>query len=213
MVDGHIVPMEPEPAFRAGEQARVPYMIGANNREFGFIPLPPDRTDAMFAAFGDDKEKALRAYDPEGKGDKGEIGVQFVSDQAMVEPARLLARLAAKTQPTWSYRFSYVATSLRASQKGALHATEIPFVFATVGAKYEAATTPEDVAMGEVMNAYWAAFARTGDPNGDGRAKWPAYTADADAIMDFAASGPAAQADPWRARLDFVERLAAAPRP
>jgi para-nitrobenzyl esterase len=82
-----------------------------------------------------------------------------------------------------------------------------------VGAKYEAATTPEDVAMGEVMNAYWAAFARTGDPNGDGRAKWPAYTADADAIMDFAASGPAAQADPWRARLDFVERLAAAPRP
>ncbi len=211
MVDGQIVPSEAEPAFRAGQQARVPYMIGANNREFGFLPLPPERTDALFAAFGNDKEKALKAYDPEGKGDKGDMGVGLMSDQAMVEPARLLARLAAKTQPTWSYRFSYVASSLRASQKGALHATEIPFVFGTVRAKYEAATTPEDEAMGEVMNAYWAAFARSGDPNGDGRAKWPAYTADKDEVMDFAASGPAAKADPWRTRLDLVERLASAP--
>ena len=61
------------------------------------LPLPPERTDAMFAAFGDDKEKALAAYDPEGKGDKGDVGVGLMSDQAMVEPARLLARLAAKT--------------------------------------------------------------------------------------------------------------------
>jgi para-nitrobenzyl esterase len=211
MVDGQIVPSEAEPAFRAGQQARIPYMIGANSREFGFIPLPPDRTDALFAAFGDDKEKAFRAYDPQGKGDKGEIGVQLISDQAMVEPARLLARLTAKTQPTWSYRFSYVASSLRASQKGALHATEIPFVFGTVRAKYEGATTPEDEAMGEVMNAYWAAFARGGDPNGEARPKWPAYTADQDVVMDFAVAGPAANPDPWRARLDFVERMAAAP--
>jgi para-nitrobenzyl esterase len=211
MVDGIIVPSEPEPVFRAGQQAHVPYMIGANSREFGFFPMPADRTDAMFAVFGDDKEKALSTFDPEGKGDKGDVGVQFVSDQAMVEPARLLARLAVKTQPTFSYRFSYVASSLRASQKGALHATEIPFVFDTVRAKYEGATTPEDEAMGEAMNAYWAAFAKSGDPNGEARAKWPAYTADQDTVMDFAVGGPAAAPDPWRARLDFVERLADAP--
>jgi para-nitrobenzyl esterase len=211
MVDGQIVPSEAEPAFRAGQQAKVPYMIGANNREFGFLPLPPERTDALFAAFGDDKEKALKAYDPEGRGDKADMGIGLMSDQAMVEPARLLARLTAKTQPTWSYRFSYVASSLRAGQKGALHATEIPFVFGTVRAKYEGATTPEDEAMGEVMNAYWAAFAKSGDPNGDGRAKWPSYTADQDEVMDFAASGAAAKADPWRTRLDLVERLASAP--
>jgi para-nitrobenzyl esterase len=211
MVDGVIVPMEAEPAFRAGQEAHVPYMIGANNREFGFIPLPPERTDALFAAFGEDEEKARKAYDPEGKGDKGEIGVQLMSDQAMVEPARLLARLHAKTQPTWSYRFSYVASSLRASQRGALHATEIPFVFGTVRAKYEGATTPEDEAMGEAMNAYWTAFAKKGDPNGEGRSPWPAYTADQDVVMDFAIGGPAAKPDPWRARLDFVEHLASAP--
>ena len=65
--------------------------------------------------------------------------------------------------------------------------------------------------MGEAMNAYWAAFAKSGDPNGEARAKWPAYTADQDEIMDFTVGGPAAKADPWRTRLDFVERLASAP--
>jgi para-nitrobenzyl esterase len=214
MVDGEIVPSEAEPAFRAGRQARIPYIIGANDREFGFVPLPPDRTDALFAAFGDDREKALRAYDPEGKGNKGEIGVQLISDQAMVEPARLLARLTTQTQPTWSYRFSYVASSLRAKEPGALHATEIPFVFGTVRAKYEQATTPEDEAMAEAMNAYWAAFARSGDPSGDGRPPWPSYSTQQDVIMDFAVGGPVAKPDPSRARLDFVERLASSsPRP
>lgn len=97
---------------------------------------------------------------------------------------------------------------------GALHATEVPFVFETVRAKYEQATTPEDEAMGEAMNAYWAAFARSGDPGGDGRPAWPSYSAQQDVIMDFAVGGPVAKPDPSRARLDFVERLASSsPRP
>lgn len=209
MIDGQIVPEEVEPAFRAGRQARIPFLIGANDREFGVMPLPPDRTDALFAAFGAERDKALRAYDPEGKGDKSEMGIGLISDQAMVEPARLLARLtAAAGQPTWVYRFSYVASSLRGKVRGALHATEIPFVFATVRAKYESATTPEDEAAAEAMNAYWVAFARKGDPNGDHRPVWPPFVAEKDVIMDFTIGGPVAKPDPWKARLDAVEALA-----
>ncbi|MET0554012.1 MAG: carboxylesterase family protein [Vicinamibacteria bacterium] len=210
MVDGAIVPEEAEPAFRAGRQAKVPYMVGANDREFGFFRPPAEQAAAMFAPFGADKEKALEAYDPGGK-DASEAAVQLMSDQAMVEPARLLARLTAPVQPTYAYRFSYVASSLRAKEKGALHATEIPFVFSTVKAKYEAAATAEDVAMGEAMTAYWAGFARTGDPNGDGRPRWPVYTAAKDEILDFTAAGPKAGPDPRRKRLDFVDRLASSP--
>lgn len=210
MVDGAIVPEEVEPAFRAGRQAKVPYMIGANDREFGFFSPPVEQAEAMFAPFGADREKALRAYDPEGK-DRSEAAVQFMSDQAMVEPARMLARLTSPVQPTYAYRFSYVASSLRAKEKGALHATEIPFVFSTVKAKYEAAATAEDLAVGEAMTGYWAAFARTGDPNGDGRPRWPVYSAAKDEILDFTAAGPKPGPDPRRERLDFVDRLASAP--
>jgi para-nitrobenzyl esterase len=209
MVDGQVLPEDVETAFRAGRQARIPYVIGANNREFGFMTPPPEAIEGMLARFGADKEKVIAAYDPEKTGNLGEVGVGLASDGAMVEPARLLARLvSASGQPTYVYRFSYVASSLRKDAKGALHATEIPFVFDTVRAKYGEAATPEDAALAAAANAYWAAFAKSGDPNGDGRPKWPAYTAKDDAIMDFAISGPAAKADPWKARLDLVEAAA-----
>lgn len=211
MVDGRIVPEEVEPAFRAGRQARVPYIIGANDREFGFLPLPADRVDAMLAGFGPDKDAALLAFDPEKTGDKGEIGIRIMSDRDMVEPGRLLARIAAAAgQPTWAYRFSYVASSLRATVKGALHATEIPFALSTVRAKYAEATTPEDEALASAMSAYWVAFARSGDPNGDGRPSWPAYSAKDDVVMDFTTKGPLARPDPSKARLDLIEKLASA---
>jgi para-nitrobenzyl esterase len=96
---------------------------------------------------------------------------------------------------------------------GALHATEIPFVFETTRAKYGEATTPEDEAVAAAANAYWVAFARSGHPNGEGRPTWPAYSARNDVIMEFAAAGPAAKPDPWKARLDFVERYADLPSP
>jgi len=212
MIDGQVVAEEPETAFRAGRQARIPYLVGANNREFGFMPLPPQAVEGMLARFGADKEKVVAAYDPDKTGNMGEVGVGVMSDGAMVEPARLLARLAsAAGQPTFVYRFSYVASSIRKEVKGALHATEIPFVFETVPAKYGDATTPEDEAIAAAINAYWVAFARTGDPNGDGRPKWPAYSEKDDVIMDFAITGPAAKADPWKARLDLIERAASAP--
>jgi para-nitrobenzyl esterase len=58
-------------------------------------------------------------------------------DLTMVEPAREIARLfTAHDQPVYEYRFSYVAESLRKTTPGAPHATEIPFAFDTVAARY-----------------------------------------------------------------------------
>jgi para-nitrobenzyl esterase len=189
-------------------------MIGANNREFGFMPLPPAAVDGMLARFGAEKDAVAAAYEASGAANKSEVGVGLTSDGAMVEPARLLARLAAAAgQPTYEYRFSYVATSIRKDVAGALHATEIPFVFQTVRAKYGDATTAEDEALASAANAYWAAFAKTGDPNGEGRPKWSTYSEKTDTLMDFTLGGPAGKADPWKARLDFVERFASAPTP
>jgi para-nitrobenzyl esterase len=211
MQDGKIVVEEPQFAFAAGRQAKVPYIIGANGLEFGMMPMAPPMVEGMLARFGPDKDKVVAAYDPAGKGGLPQVGASVMSDGAMVEPARLLARLASTQQPTWQYRFSYVASSLRASAKGAYHATEIPFVFDTVRAKYGDATTAEDEATAAAANAYWADFARHGDPNGDGRPKWPAYTEAKDEILDFTLGGPVALPDPRKAQLDLIEKAAQAP--
>jgi para-nitrobenzyl esterase len=209
MLDGKVLVEDTETAFKAGHQVRVPFIIGANGLEFGFAPVPPNRTDELLAQFGANRDKALAAYDPKQTGNKGQIGMELMSDLAMVEPARMLARATAGAgQPTYQYRFSYVASSLRGKVAGALHATEIPFVFHTERVKYGDATTPEDEAIGKAANAYWVAFAKTGDPSAPGLPKWPRYTAAEDAIVDFTITGPVAGPDPFKARLDAVERLA-----
>ena len=78
-------------------------------------------------------------------------------------------------------------------------------------AKYGEATTPDDEKLAAAANTYWTNFARSGDPNGAGVPAWPRYTEKDDQLLDFAVSGPAAKADPWKARLDWVEKYAAAP--
>jgi para-nitrobenzyl esterase len=63
----------------------------------------------------------------------------------MVEPARFAAReMAAQGLHVFRYRFGYVAESMRGEWKTAPHASDIPFAFDTVAARYGAATTASD---------------------------------------------------------------------
>ena len=132
------------------------------------------------------------------------------SDRMMVEPARFVVRAVAATgQRAYEYRFSYVAESLRKTWKGAPHATEIPFVFDTVAARYGKDLASPDEATAKAALAYWVAFAKTGDPDGEGRPNWPQYSASEDQLMNFTNAGPVAERDAWQARLDLTEASAA----
>jgi para-nitrobenzyl esterase len=128
-------------------------------------------------------------------------------DAMMLEPARAIARiLSARGQQVYEYRFSYVAESLRKKLPGALHATEIPYVFDTVAARYGKDTTAADEAAARAMHQYWVAFARRGKPEVAGEPAWPAYHSASDRLMNFTDHGPVAEADPRKARLDVAER-------
>lgn len=129
---------------------------------------------------------------------------------------QLTARaFAAKGSPVYVFRFSYVQSSMRQrSPEGAAHASEIPFVFDTLGATgggFRQALPPptaEDQAVARNAHAYWVNFAKTGNPNGSGLANWPRYDPRKDEILDFRADGTQlAGPDPWKARLDLAEHL------
>lgn len=115
---------------------------------------------------------------------------------------RVSAALADTGVPVYSYRFSYVADSLRGTQTAPLagHASDIPFFFDTQSVKYGAKTTARDNAMGGAISSYIAQFAKTGNPNGAGLPAWPRYDKAKDEIMDFALDGqPRAGRDPLTA--------------
>lgn len=136
----------------------------------------------------------------------GATSADLGGDRVMIEPARMVARLAsAQGTPAYVYRFSYVATALRADTPGAPHATELPYVFDTVRARYGDQATPADIAAAQAPIAYWVAFAKTGNPNTAGLPRWEPITAHGDALLDFTHTGPVAGPDPWKARLDAAE--------
>jgi para-nitrobenzyl esterase len=207
MLDGSVVVESIEDALEAGRFARVPVMVGANSADIGFSSATS--MEAIFAPFGENAAKARALYDP-GKTNKvREVGTAVAADQMMIEPARFIARaIAAAGRPSYHFRFSYVAESMRKEWPGAPHASEIPFVLDTVEARYGKNLTPADKKMAESVNAYWAAFAKTGNPNGAGRPTWPACKGAGDDLIDFTNDGIKAGPDPWKARLDLASALA-----
>lgn len=112
----------------------------------------------------------------------------------MITAARgAAALLASKGVPTYYYRFSYVATSVRTDKTvGASHATDIPFFFDTAAIKYGAQTSATDRAAARTASAYLVNFVKRGDPNGAGLPQWPTTTADAPKMLDLDARGGAA---------------------
>ena len=57
------------------------------------------------------------------------------------------------------------------------------------------------------MNTYWANFAKTGNPNGNGLTIWPLYHTQKEEILDIESDGKViSKPDPRKARLNVVER-------
>jgi para-nitrobenzyl esterase len=205
--DGSIVIDTPDAIVRRGEQLKVPLMTGATSADLGMSGAR--NKDELFGAFGAFAARARAVYDPSWNADFGAVSGMVGADRTMVEPARLIARLvAAQGLPAWQYRFSYVAESARQPGQGASHASELPFVFDTVHARYGDQATPADQATANAAIGYWVAFAKQGDPNTAGLPHWPNVTVSGNQILDFTNAGPTALADPWQARLDVVEAAA-----
>ena len=209
ILDGRLYLGPPTRVYAAGQGTHVPVMIGANSADAG--SMPQKSLAALFASFGPDAAAARAVYDPQGTRTLEQVSQEAGRDRLMIEPARAIARLlSSRGQKVYEYRFGYVATSFRKLYTtGAAHATEIPFVFDTVTARYGAQTSRADQRMARIIHAYWIAFARNGAPDPKGLPAWPAYHAASDNLMSFTARGPLPQADPWRRRLDIAARAAA----
>ena len=211
ILDGTIVPRPTEETYDHCEQNPVEVMIGANSADIGFSSAKT--MEEIFAPFGAHAAGARRAFDADASKNLAALAQHVSMVEMMIEPARFVAqRVAACGQTSYVYRFSYVATPLRAKLPGAPHSSEIPYVFDTIGKSswgdMGKGLTVADYKMAEETNSYWVNFAKTGDPNGDRLPQWPKYTKSGDGLMDFTMNhGPKGGPDPWAAQLNVVEKI------
>lgn len=208
ILDGRVVVETAQSAYSAGRAPKIPLIIGSNSAEIPAGFVAGTTKEEIFDGFGKGKAAAIKAYDPEGTTSLATLLTQVNTDRVWAEPARFTARaFTEKGAPAYVYRFSYVATSLADRlTAGAPHASEIDYVFDNVAARYGATLTPRDQSVAQLMNSYWANFAKTGDPNGAGLPSWPKFTAANNDIIDILPDGTAkGGADANRARIDATE--------
>ena len=204
--DGKLIVDAPELILAAGQQAMVPIMVGADDRD---LPIGTARDkEELFAAFGSEEAAARRLYDPRGDSSLNELIQQAFADRAMVEPARHLADTMARAgQPAWLYRFGYVFEAFRDNSLGALHGFEIPFALDTLVAFVGEKATAADKTMARTLSGYWIQFARTGDPNGGDLPNWPKHDPSSNHLLYFTNSGIVAETDPLKPRLDLWQKI------
>jgi para-nitrobenzyl esterase len=133
------------------------------------------------------------------------------TDKVWAEPARFTARaFVARGVSAYVYLFSYVSDSMRQRMRyGAPHASEISYVFDNLRGRNPNAVTPRDQEVAWMMSNYWANFAKTGDPNGNGLPKWPVFDSKKNDIFEFRTDGSAGSGpDQRKARLDVMEKAA-----
>jgi para-nitrobenzyl esterase len=189
-VDGWALPETTQRLFAAGRQSDVPALLGWNADEaVGMADAARAPRDAEEYARRVREEYGASAgafealYPPAGDARAAFLrghGVRTFGWN-MGEWARLLT---AARSPVFSYYFER-ARGGRIAQHGA----ELPYVFGNLDA---AGPRPgargfdqEDRALSSAMMGYWTAFAATGDPNGDGRPRWPPRTVDGGETLVF----------------------------
>ena len=213
IVDGYFVP-EPIATIFANKKQNDVSLIAGWNRDEGGV-LDKTTVDSFKAdaekQFGAQSDEFLKLFPATTDAE----AVRSASDLAAAHFIAfstwkwLEAAVADGTQPVYRYRFDLVTPADPNHPGGiaAYHSSEIPYVFGALDLMKGYAWRPEDYKTSELIQKYWTNFAKTGDPNGDGLAKWPTYKSDSGWEVMHLSPEPEAQADPHRERYLFLDKV------
>jgi len=206
IVDGYLLPESVSAIFAAGKQNDIPIIAGWNHDEGGVLTKSTLESfqKSVEAKFGENASKVLAAYPASSDAEAVRPASDLAADTFIAYSTWkwLEAQATTGKQPIYRYRFDEVVPTdpFHTDGNAAYHSGEIAYVFGSQHLLNDFKWTPEDQALSKQMQQYWANFAKTGDPNGGGLPKWPAYNASSDWQVIHLDAQPAASKDTTRER-------------
>jgi para-nitrobenzyl esterase len=184
-VDGSVLPRQLVDAFDRGEQARTPILAGFTSGEIRSLKVlapPPPASASEYeriirASYLNLADEFLRLYPSSDL----QESIWATTRDGMYgwTSERLVRTQTAAGQPSFLYLFDHSYPEAEAAGLHAHHASEIPYMFGNLDRTPplwpKIPDSSEEHRMADAMLAYWASFARDGQPVAAGEADWPAY--------------------------------------
>jgi len=195
VADGSIIPSDLYSIYQARRFNDTPILVGHTSDELGSFG---GRGKSITAA---DFEKQIRSqYGPHA--DALLAVYPHATDTEAAKSSKGISRESTFSWSTWTWArmqskqgkgraFIYYYDYHAPEADGSGHGSDVPYAFQTLSGGRGGAPKPEDLKLSDRISSYWVNFAKTGDPNGPGLPKWPAFAENNQQAMVFDADSSA----------------------